>query len=124
MTFEEIEIPADIVEDVKKLRGELIEAVAEYDDTLLEKFFEDPDSITKEEIVEAVRKATIDMNITPVLCGSAFKNKGVQTMLDCVVSLFTISNGCYLLLKELILIQMNLKSRKADPTEPFCCISI
>ncbi|MBT8195085.1 MAG: elongation factor G, partial [Bacteroidia bacterium] len=86
MTFKDIEIPADIKDDAQKLRGELIEAIAEYDDTLLEKFFDDPDSITKEEIGEAVRKATIDMTISPVLCGSAFKNKGVQTMLDSVVS--------------------------------------
>ncbi len=84
MTFEEIEIPADIADDVEEWRGKLIEAVAEYDDNLLEKYFEDPDSITKEEMVEAIRKATIDMAITPMMCGSAFKNKGVQTLLDAV----------------------------------------
>jgi elongation factor G len=63
-----------------------VEAVAEFDDTLMEKFFDDPDSITKEELVAAIRKATIAQKITPVLCGSAFKNKGVQTMLDAVMS--------------------------------------
>ena len=85
MTYEEIEIPAELKEEADYWRGQLIEAVAEYDDTLMEKFFEDPNSISETEIHEAVRKATIDMSIVPMLCGSAFKNKGVQTLLDCVV---------------------------------------
>lgn len=85
MTYEEIEIPADLKEEADYWRGQLIEAVAEYDDTLMEKFFEDPNLISEAEIHEAVRKATIDMSIVPMLCGSAFKNKGVQTLLDCVV---------------------------------------
>ncbi|MGL6268221.1 MAG: GTP-binding protein, partial [Chitinophagaceae bacterium] len=85
MTYEEIEIPAELKEEADYWRGQLIEAVAEYDDTLMEKFFEDPNSISELEIHEAVRKATIDMSIVPMLCGSAFKNKGVQTLLDCVV---------------------------------------
>jgi elongation factor G len=85
MTYEEIAIPADLKEEADYWRGQLIEAVAEYDDKLMEKFFENPDSISEDEIHAAVRKATIDMTIVPMLCGSAFKNKGVQTMLDCVV---------------------------------------
>lgn len=85
MTFTEVEIPADLVDTVEEYREKLVEAVAEYDDTLMEKFFEDPDSITREELINAIRMATIDMSITPVLCGSAFKNKGVQTMLDAVM---------------------------------------
>jgi elongation factor G len=85
MTYSEIPIPADMQEEADYWRTQLIEAVAEYDDKLLEKFFEDPNSITEDEIHIAVRKATIDMSIVPMLCGSAFKNKGVQTMLDCVV---------------------------------------
>ncbi len=84
-TYEVVPIPEDMKEDVDYWRGQLIEAVAEYDDTLMEKFFEDPNSISEEEIHVAIRKATIDMSIVPMLCGSAFKNKGVQTMLDCVV---------------------------------------
>jgi elongation factor G len=84
-TYEEVAIPEDMKEDVDYWRGQLIEAVAEYDDTLMEKFFDDPNSISEEEIHVAIRKATIDMSIVPMLCGSAFKNKGVQTMLDCVV---------------------------------------
>lgn len=86
MTYKEIPIPSDIVEEVKKWRAQLVESIAEFDDHLMEKFFENPDSITREEMMEAIRKATISMTITPVLCGSAFKNKGVQTMLDAVIT--------------------------------------
>ena len=85
MTYETIEIPADLVDVVNEKRGELIEAVAEYDETLMEKFFEDEDSITEDEIIAALRAATIDMSIIPMMCGSAFKNKGVQAMLDAVM---------------------------------------
>jgi elongation factor G len=85
MTYEVVEIPADMKDDVDYWRSQLIEAVAEYDDTLMEKFFDNPDTISEDEIYAAIRKATIDMTIVPMLCGSSFKNKGVQTMLDCVV---------------------------------------
>jgi elongation factor G len=84
MTFDEIPVPADMVEEVNHWRQNLIEAVAEYDDKLLEKFFEDPSSITEDEVHEAIRKATIDLSIVPMMCGSSFKNKGVQTALDAV----------------------------------------
>ena len=84
-TYKEIPIPADLQEEAEYWRGQLIEAVAEYDDQLMEKFFDDPNSITEDEVHEAVRKATIDLSIVPMLCGSAFKNKGVQTLLDNVV---------------------------------------
>ena len=85
MTWEEIPIPEDLIETVAEWREKLIESVAEQDDTLMEKYFEDPDSLTEDEIYSAVRKATIAMDITPLMCGSAFKNKGVQTMLDGVM---------------------------------------
>jgi elongation factor G len=83
-TFDVIDIPDDMKDEVEEYRANLIEAVAEYDDALLEKFFEDPDSITEEEVHEALRKATQDMSIIPMICGSAFKNKGVQFLLDAV----------------------------------------
>jgi len=83
-TFEEIDIPAEMKDEVRKYRAELIEAVAEYDDTLMEKFFEDEDSITEDEVHAALREAVMDMSIIPMVCGSAFKNKGVQFLLDCV----------------------------------------
>jgi elongation factor G len=85
MTFTEIEMPADLVGPAAEWREKLVEAVAEYDDTLMEKFFDDPNSITEDELKAAIRKATIEMSITPMMCGSAFKNKGVQTMLDAVM---------------------------------------
>ncbi len=83
-TYEVIDIPEDMVDDVKKYRAELIEAVAEYDEALLEKFFEDEDSITEDEVHAALRAAVMDMAIIPMICGSAFKNKGVQFLLDAV----------------------------------------
>lgn len=82
MTYELIDIPEDMREEAELWRGQLVEAVAEYDDALMEKFFDDPNSITEDEIHEAVRKATIDLSIVPMMCGSSFKNKGVQTALD------------------------------------------
>jgi elongation factor G len=85
MTYKEVPIPSDLKEEAEYWRAQLIEAVAEYDDKLMEKFFDDPASISEDEVHEAVRKATIDMSIVPMICGSAFKNKGVQTMLDAVV---------------------------------------
>lgn len=85
MTFTEVPIPDELKDTVEEWRGKLIEAVAEFDDDLLEKFFEDSDSITEDELNAAIREATCAMKITPMLCGSAFKNKGVQTMLDAVV---------------------------------------
>jgi len=85
-TYDVIEIPADLVEEANEWRQFLVESIAEYDDALLEKFFIDPNTITREELMVAIRKATIDMTISPVMCGSAFKNKGVQMMLDAVIA--------------------------------------
>ncbi len=86
MTWREIPIPENLVDTVAEWREKLVEAVAETNDELMEKFFEDPDSITEDEMLTAIREATISMAIQPVMCGSAFKNKGVQTMLDGVMS--------------------------------------
>ncbi len=87
MTFTEVPIPDDMIEEAEEYREKLLEAVAEYDESLMEKYFEDPNSITEDEILAALRAATIDMAIVPMLCGSSFKNKGVQTMLDYVMAL-------------------------------------
>ena len=83
-TFDIIDIPEDMIEEAATYRAQLIEAVAEYDEGLLEKFFEDPDSISEDEIHNALRQATQDMSIIPMICGSSFKNKGVQFLLDAV----------------------------------------
>ncbi len=86
MTYEVVDIPADLQDTVDEYREKLLESVAEYDESLMEKFFEDPDRITADEIRAAIRKAVIDMSITPIFCGTAFKNKGVQAVLDAVCS--------------------------------------
>ena len=83
-TFDVVDIPDDLKDEAERLRGELIEAVAEYDENLLEKYFDDPDSITEDEVHNALRAATQDISIIPMICGSAFKNKGVQFLLDAV----------------------------------------
>jgi elongation factor G len=87
MTFKEIPIPEDMVEEATEWREKLLEAVSDYDETIMEKFFEDPTSITEREILDCLRKAVIDLKLVPMMCGSSFKNKGVQTMLDMVMEL-------------------------------------
>jgi elongation factor G len=122
MTFDEIPIPDDLLEEAKEWRAKLVEAVAEYDDTLLEKFFVDPNSITEDEMHEAIRKATIDLSIVPMMCGSSFKNKGVQTALDAV---------CRYLPSPLDLEDTqgtdpntgDIITRKPDPKEPFAALA-
>ena len=82
--FEIDEIPDDLKDEAQEWRDKLVEAAAEFDEELMEKFFDDPNSITEEELIAAIRKGTISMQCTPMLCGSSFKNKGVQTLLDYV----------------------------------------
>ena len=83
-TFDIVDIPADMIDEVKQYRSQLIEEIAAYDENLLEKYMEDENSITEEEVHKALRAATLDMSIIPMTCGSSFKNKGVQFMLDAV----------------------------------------
>lgn len=78
------EIPADLASEAQEWRDKMLEACAEFDDVVMEKYFDDPDSLTEEEIKAAIRKGTLEMKINPIICGSSFKNKGVQTMLDAV----------------------------------------
>ena len=87
MTFTEVPIPAEILEEAKSLREKLLESIAEFDDKLMEKYFDDPNSITEREILDALRKSCIAGKVVPMVCGSSFKNKGVQTMLDLVMEL-------------------------------------
>lgn len=122
MTFDEIAIPEDMVEEANQWRANLVEAVAEYDDKLMEKFFEDPNSISEAEIHEAIRKAAIDLSIVPMMCGSSFKNKGVQTALDAVcrylpspVDIEAVKGTDPDTGAELI--------RKPDPKEPFAALA-
>jgi elongation factor G len=121
-TFDVIDIPADMEDEVRQYRAELIEAVAEYDETLMEKFFEDEDSITEDEVHAALRAAVMDMSIIPMVCGSSFKNKGVQFLLDAVCRYLPSP-----LDKEAI-IGTNPDTdqeigRKPDPKEPFAALA-
>ena len=122
MTYEVVEIPADMLDEATEWREKLLEAVSEYDDTLMEKFFDDPTSITEREILNALRKATLEMKIVPMVCGSSFKNKGVQTMLDLVMELMPspldkdVIRGTNPDTDEEVV-------RKPDYKEPFCALA-
>ncbi|MBK6835491.1 MAG: elongation factor G [Bacteroidetes bacterium] len=87
MTYEIVPIPADMVEEVAEWREKMLEAVSEFDDKIMEKFFDAPETITEREVLDALRKACLANKIVPMVCGSSFKNKGVQTMLDLVMEL-------------------------------------
>ncbi|TVR38409.1 MAG: elongation factor G [Cryomorphaceae bacterium] len=118
MTFEEVDIPADMVDEATEFREKLLEAVAEFDESLMEKYFEDSNSITEREILTALREATIAGKVVPMMCGTAFKNKGVQTMLDMVMEILPSP------LDVEAIIGTNPKteqevSRKPSPDEPF-----
>jgi len=121
-TFDVVDIPAEMVGEVKEYRAKLIEAVAEYDENLMEKFFEDEDSITEDEVHVALRAAVMDMAIIPMICGSAFKNKGVQFLLDAVCRYLPSP-----LDKEAIIGTNpdtgNEISRKPDVKEPFAALA-
>ncbi|MEO1587975.1 MAG: elongation factor G, partial [Bacteroidota bacterium] len=122
MTWEEIEIPEDLEETVAEWRENMMEAVAEYDESIMEKYFEDPDTITRDEVIAALRAATQDMSIIPMMCGSAFKNKGVQAVLDAV---------CYLLPSPLEMPAIEgtnpdtneKETRQASNDEPFTSLA-
>jgi elongation factor G len=121
VNYKEVDIPAEMVSEVEEWRGNLIESVAEYDDSILEKFFDNPDSITEEEIIAALRKATIDMAVVPTCCGSSFKNKGVQFLLDAVIRYLPSP------LDKGNVKGTNLRTnaeieRKPEASEPFCAL--
>ena len=119
VNFEVKEIPSNLLDEAKQWRNNLIEVASEYDDALMEKFFDDPDSISNEEIIAAIRKATIAMSIVPICCGSSFKNKGVQFLLDAVVRYLPSP------LDKGSVVGTNPKNdseveRKPSASEPFC----
>jgi elongation factor G len=122
MTFTEVPIPDDLKDEVYQWREKMLEAVAEFDDSLMEKFFDDPDSITAEEVLEPLRKACLANKIVPMLCGSSFKNKGVQTMLNYVMELLPSP------LDKDVITGINPKTeepvtRKPDVKEPFTALA-
>ena len=122
MTYEEVPIPEDLVDVVAEWREKLIESVAEYDDNLMEKFFDDPDTITEAEIESAIKAAVHDMKITPMFCGSAFKNKGVQAVLDAVMEFLPSPVD----VDSIVGTNPNTEAeeeRKPDVTEPFAALA-
>lgn len=121
-TFDVVDIPADMQDEVKEYRAALIEAVAEYDEELMEKFFEDEDSITEEEVHAALRAAVMDRAIIPMVCGSSFKNKGVQFLLDAVCRYLPSP----LDKDDIVGTDPNTGepvTRKPDPKEPFAALA-
>jgi elongation factor G len=121
MKYEYTDIPEDLVEETEKWRENLVEAVCEQDDDLLERFFEDRAAITVEEFMEVTRKAVIDLKIVPVLAGAAFKNKGIQRLLDAVVALLPSPLEVGEVYGENPFIKKE-EDRKPDPKEPFSAL--
>ena len=120
--YDEIDIPADMVDQVEEYHNKLVEAAAEEDEALMEKFFEDANSISEEEIVAAIRKGTVAMHINPVLCGSAIKNKAVQPLLDAIVRYLPSP------LDVEAVVGTNPETgeevdRKVDANDPFCALA-
>ncbi len=121
--YDEAEVPSELLEEAQEWREKMLEAVAEFDDKLMEKFFDNPSSITEEEIKRAIRKGTLAMKLNPVICGSSFKNKGVQTLLDAVCAYLPSPADTESITgtdprdssKELM--------RRPDPSEPMCALA-
>ena len=119
VNYEIKEVPAEMADEVAIWRDKLLEAAAECDDALMEKYFEDPDSLTKEEIIAALRKGTINMQIVPATCGTSFKNKGVQFLLDAIIRYLPspLDKGA---VKGVNPNTDKEEERKPDASEPFC----
>ena len=119
VNYEIKEVPAEMADEVAIWRDKLLEAAAECDDALMEKYFEDPDSLTKEEIIAALRKGTINMQIVPATCGTSFKNKGVQFLLDAIIRYLPspLDKGA---VKGVNPNTEQEEERKPDASEPFC----
>jgi len=122
MTFKEVPIPDNILEEATMYREQLLEAVAEFDDTLMEKYFEDPESLTEREILDALREATIAGKVVPMMCGSAFKNKGVQAMLDMVMEILPSPTDTEAI-EGTIPNSDDTTSRKPSVEEPFAALA-
>lgn len=121
VNYEVRDIPEAMLEECKEWRGKLIEAAAEYNDALMEKFFDNPEAITVDEIISALRKATIDMAVVPICCGSSFKNKGVQFLLDAVMRFLPspLDKGDVTGINP---VTEKEEIRKSNIKEPFCAL--
>ncbi len=121
--YDVVDIPADLLEEAKEWREKMLETIAECDDGLMEKFFDDPASITEDEIKRAIRKGTLSMQINPMICGSSFKNKGVQTLLDAVCAYLPSPVDTEAITGTDPKDTEKVLVRHPDPDEPMCALA-
>ncbi len=121
--YDEAEVPSELLAEAQEWREKMLEAVAEFDDTLMEKFFDAPSSITEEEINRAIRKGTLAMRLNPVICGSSFKNKGVQTLLDAVCAYLPSPADTESITGTDPRDSSKELTRRPDPSEPMCALA-
>ncbi len=121
--YEVDEIPANLVEEAEEWRDKMLETLAEFDETLMEKYFDDPSTITVEEIKAAIRKATLAMEVNPMICGSSFKNKGVQTLLDAVCAYLPSPEDSGAVEGHAVDDPDEIESREPKPDAPMCALA-
>ena len=117
------EIPADLLAEAQEWRDKMLETIAEFDDVLMQKYFDDPSTITEDEIRVAIRKGTLSMQINPMICGSSFKNKGVQTMLDAVCAYLPSPLDTPEIVGKDPRFEDKDVVRHPDPSEPLCALA-
>jgi elongation factor G len=117
------EIPADLLAEAQEWRDKMLETIAEFDDVLMQKYFDDPSTITEDEIKVAIRKGTLSMQINPMICGSSFKNKGVQTMLDAVCAYLPSPLDTPEIIGKDPRFEDKDVVRHPDPSEPLCALA-
>ena len=117
------EIPAELLAEAQEWRDKMLETIAEFDDVLMQKYFDDPSTITEDEIKVAIRKGTLSMQINPMICGSSFKNKGVQTMLDAVCAYLPSPLDTPEIVGKDPRFEDKDVVRHPDPSEPLCALA-
>ena len=121
--YEIAEIPANLVAEAEEWRDKMLETLAEYDETLMEKYFDDPSTISEEEIKAAIRKATLSMAVNPMICGSSFKNKGVQTLLDAVCAYLPSPEDAGIVEGHSVDDPEKIETREPSPEAPMCALA-
>ncbi|MDE6077291.1 MAG: GTP-binding protein, partial [Muribaculaceae bacterium] len=117
------EIPANLVDEAEEWRDKMLETLAEFDEALMEKYFDDPSTITEEEIKAAIRKATLSMAVNPMICGSSFKNKGVQTLLDAVCAYLPSPEDSGVVEGHAVGDPDEIETREPSPEAPMCALA-
>ncbi len=117
------EVPANLLEEAEEWRDKMLETLAEFDETLMEKYFDDPSSITVDEIKAAIRKATLSMAVNPMICGSSFKNKGVQTLLDAVCAYLPSPEDSGVVEGHAVGDPDEVETREPSPVAPMCALA-